>query len=102
MSGRQRKTLVYKGRDAGVVEGRVYRCRFHSPHLRLKPAAIGFSWDVLAQLIALGVERLEVEDAETGMTYWVSLAHFVEHSFTFNYGFGGQAALPLEGWRVYG
>jgi hypothetical protein len=101
VSVRKRTPIVYNGRVVGVVEGGVYRRRIHgSRHLLRKPPAIGVSLEVLAQLQALGVERLEVEDVETGTTYWTPLAHFVERSFAFNYGFGEQAALPLSGWIV--
>lgn len=76
----------------------LYREARGSAH-RLRLA--GGAWAFLASLIDqhLGeIERLQINDSESGIVYHVSIWDFMRHSFRQDLGSGEQLILPLRFW----
>lgn len=48
----------------------------------------------------MGVERIEINDLETGTFYSTSLETFKAHSFPVRRGFGEQRGLELRHWNI--
>ena len=93
------------GKVAGTVLDGVFRkCARGSAHMLKRPRlAWALDVDVLDQLRALDVHRVEVLDTETSKTYSVSLGHFARNcGKPFDRGFGVQVALTLPYWHVDG
>jgi hypothetical protein len=87
------------GRIIGTFDGTTLRLkRKRSRHLY---RALN-SWCVdLATLVSAadaGVERVVVEDTESGETFETELGVLLSHGVAIDHGFGTQVALPLQYW----
>ena len=91
------------GRPVAAVCGGVLRKRVHSSrHFLRTPPAIAFDAAILSKAAALGADRVEVEDLDTGAVYSALLASLQRHGFTLDRGAGRQIALALPAWNRRG
>lgn len=101
MSTKNNSTMIYDGRGhrvASVNQG-VLKRTIHNQHILKSPPAIAFDLECLRQAAKAGVVRLEVKNADTGITYKASWQHFITASLDIDFpGYGKQKALPLDGW----
>lgn len=90
-----------QGHIVGYVQGDAFcktvRASIH--RLRVPPA-----WAVDLQSLddaeAAGAVRVEIRDAEGGLTYTADIATIRKRGFRVNRGYGEQLALPLDAWAV--
>lgn len=88
--------VVINERTCGfVMPGGVYYKRINgSVHIIRKYHAIGFGLDVLAIIEKMGVERIRVVDADTGISYLTTIQTLRSEGIEFNdRHFGKQLAL---------
>ncbi len=93
--------LTSDGRPSGcTLEGwKLVRLARGSVHMLRYPPAWSFERTILEQAHEQGVSVVEVQDAETGVTYSTPLATFWQKGIRLNRGAGEQIALPLNLWR---
>lgn len=88
------------GRIIGAVENGVFSKRVNaSKHFLRKPPAIAIDAEILAQLQGLGVERVLVQDTDSGCTFEAALSAFEQRGIRISRGYGEQVALPLHLWQ---
>lgn len=89
----------------GRVVGEVRKGVFHktvcaSRHLLRKPEGWASDIFVLDQLEALGVEWIQLDDAETRKVYRARVDDFRLHGIPLDRGFGPQLVLPIRYWKT--
>jgi hypothetical protein len=86
------------GRIIGTFDGKVLRLkRKRSRHLYRSLDAWSVDLSVLVAAADAGVERIVIEDTETGETYEVGLDDFLNLGVVIDHGIP-QVALPLAYW----
>ena len=92
------------GKVAGIVRDGVFRKRVNAKLHMLRRPVKAWAYDVTVfdEVRALGVHRLEVADAETGMMWDCELAQLATYCKSFNGGHGEQLYLPLGRWHENG
>ena len=84
----------------GEVDGAVWRKRARASRHMLRYPQRAWALDIadVDAAEACGAREVEIEDVETGQTYWTTLEAIRRDGFTFDRGYGEQVALPLASW----
>jgi len=89
----------HAGRVIGEVSGEVLRLRRRgSRHLLRQHDAWAVDVVALARAVELGVERVCVEDLDSGQVYEVGIDDFFRLGVRIDFGHGPQLALPRSYW----
>jgi len=87
------------GRIIGTFDGTTLRLkRKRSKHLFRTLDAWAINLSVLVRAADAGVERVVVEDTETGEVFEAGLHDILNYGTVIDHGFGTQLALPLQHW----
>jgi len=89
----------HAGRVIGEVSGEVLRLRRRgSRHLLRQHDAWAVDEAALVRAVELGVERVCVEDLDSGQVYVVDIDDFFRLGLRVDFGHGAQLALPRSYW----
>ena len=89
-----------RGQPCGQVTGGVFTRRIDDRQILQKPPALAYETVVIERARAMGAHTLRVIHGER--VYTASMAHFLNHAFDLNRGFGPQKALGLNEWTIEG
>lgn len=89
--------VVHNGRMVGVIEGNTFTKSVERRiHFFRKLQGYAIDKAVISRLPQKGVRFVVVKEKDTGDTYRVPLAEYLEHGIPLNHGFGEQIVLPLS------
>jgi hypothetical protein len=87
------------GRIIGTFDGTTLRLkRKRSKHLFRSLDAWSLDVATLVSAADAGVERVVIEDVESGEVFEVGLDDILNYGTVIDHGFGTQVALPLQYW----